>query len=75
MIIRSEATQYFEGQKSVEEAANQVQSRVSIYLAEQYGWRHEAAWGIASEKRCSSISLHTKRQLRFLILLTAFILN
>lgn len=36
-IIRSEATQYFEGQKSVEEAANQVQSRVSIYLAEQYG--------------------------------------
>lgn len=37
MIIRSEATQYFEGQKSVEEAANQVQSRVSIYLAEQYG--------------------------------------
>lgn len=36
-IIRSEATQYFEGQKSVEEAANQTQSRVGIYLAEQYG--------------------------------------
>ena len=34
-IIQSEATAYFEGQKSVDEAAAQIQSRVSIYLAEQ----------------------------------------
>lgn len=34
-IIRSEATLYFEDQKSVEEATQQIQSRISIYLAEQ----------------------------------------
>lgn len=34
-IIRSEATLYFENQKSVEEATQQIQSRISIYLAEQ----------------------------------------
>lgn len=34
-IIRSEAVAYFEGQKSLDDAAAQIQSRVSIYLAEQ----------------------------------------
>lgn len=34
-IIRSEAILYFEGQISVEEAVQQIQSRVGIYLAEQ----------------------------------------
>ena len=34
-IIQSGAAAYFEGQKSVDEAAAQIQSRVSIYLAEQ----------------------------------------
>lgn len=34
-IIQSEATAFLEGQKSADEAASQVQSRVSIYVAEQ----------------------------------------
>ena len=34
-IICSEAVAYFEGQKSLDDAAAQIQSRVSIYLAEQ----------------------------------------
>lgn len=34
-IIRSEAQAYFAGQKGLDDAAAQIQSRVSIYLAEQ----------------------------------------
>ena len=34
-IIRSEAAAYFAGQRSVEEAAANIQNRVSLYLAEQ----------------------------------------
>ena len=34
-VIRSEAEAYFAGQKTAEEAAGQIQSRLSIYLAEQ----------------------------------------
>lgn len=34
-VIRSEANAYFGGQKTVEEAAQQIQSRLSLYLAEQ----------------------------------------
>mgnify|MGYP002627255133 CR=1 FL=1 len=34
-VIRSEANAFFAGQKSAEEAARQIQSRLSIYVAEQ----------------------------------------
>lgn len=34
-VIRSEANAYISGQKTAEEAARQVQSRLSLYLAEQ----------------------------------------
>lgn len=34
-VIRSEASAFFAGQKSAEEAARQIQSRLSIYVAEQ----------------------------------------
>ena len=34
-VIRSEAKAFFAGQKSAEEAARQIQSRLSIYVAEQ----------------------------------------
>ncbi len=34
-LIRTEATLYFAGQKTAEEAAQQIQTRVNIYLAEQ----------------------------------------
>jgi ABC-type glycerol-3-phosphate transport system substrate-binding protein len=35
-IIRSEAVMYFEGQKGLDDTVSQIQSRVSIYLAEQF---------------------------------------
>ena len=35
-IINEEANAYFEGTKSVDEAASLIQSRASIYLSEQY---------------------------------------
>ena len=35
-IIEEEASAYYEGQKSIEEVANIIQSRVSIYLSENY---------------------------------------
>ena len=35
-IIRSEAVMYFEGQKSLDDTVSQIQSIVSIYLAEQF---------------------------------------
>lgn len=34
-VIRTEAEAYFSGQKSAEEAASQIQSRLSLYLAER----------------------------------------
>ena len=34
-VIRSEANAFFAGQKSAGEAARQIQSRLSIYVAEQ----------------------------------------
>ena len=36
-VIQSEINAYLGGQKSSEEAAKQIQSRLSLYLAEQYG--------------------------------------
>ena len=36
-IIREEANRYFVGQLSAEEAAEHIQSRVSVYMAEQMG--------------------------------------
>ena len=36
-VIRSGMNTFFEGQQSAQEAARRIQSRVSIYLAEQYG--------------------------------------
>lgn len=36
-VIRSEVSAYLDGQKSAEEAARQVQSRLSIYMAEHSG--------------------------------------
>lgn len=36
-IINTEASAYFDGQKTVDEAAQQIQSRISIYLAEHSG--------------------------------------
>ena len=36
-IVAQESERYYAGQQSAQEAARQIQSRVSIYLAEQYG--------------------------------------
>lgn len=36
-VIQSEINAYLDGQKTAEEAAKQIQSRLSLYLAEQYG--------------------------------------
>lgn len=36
-IMQSNARRYFSGQCTLEEAVNQIQSRVSTYLSEQYG--------------------------------------
>ena len=36
-ILRDEINRYYGGQYSAEEAAKTIQSRASIYVAEQYG--------------------------------------
>ena len=37
LVMQSEINAFLDGQKSAEEAAKQIQSRLSLYLAEQYG--------------------------------------